>query len=58
MAFTEDIFEKCTQNKNKKFKNQLPKGVLKNLEKFYGTHLCQIHFLNRVSDLNPATVLK
>ena len=34
------------------------KGVLKNLAKFTGKHLCQCLFLNEVTSLRPATLLK
>ena len=34
------------------------KGVLKNFTKFTVKHLCQNHFLNKVADLRPATLLK
>ena len=34
------------------------KGVLKNVTKFTGKHLCQSLFLNKVVDLRPATLLK
>ena len=34
------------------------KGVLRNLTKFTGKHLCQSLFLNKVAGLRPATLLK
>ena len=34
------------------------KGVLRNFEKFTGKHMCQSLFLNKVSGLRPATLLK
>ena len=34
------------------------KGVLKTFAKFTGKHLCQNLFLNRVTGLRPATLLK
>ena len=34
------------------------KGVLRNLTKFKGKHLCQSLFLNKVAGLRPATLLK
>ena len=34
------------------------KGVLKNLTKFTGKHLCQSLFFNKVSGLRPATLLE
>ena len=34
------------------------KGVLKNVTKFTGRHLCQSLFFNKVTDLRPATLLK
>ena len=34
------------------------KGVLKNLAKFTGKHLCWSRFLNKVTGLRPATSLK
>ena len=34
------------------------KGVLRNLTKFPGKHLCQSLFFNKVAGLNPATLLK
>ena len=36
----------------------LRKGVLRNFVKFTGKHLCQSLFLNKVSGLRPATLLK
>ena len=36
----------------------IKKGVLRNFAKFTGKHLCQRHFLNKVADLRPATLLK
>ena len=32
--------------------------VLRNITKFTGKHLCQSHFLNTVTGLRPATLLK
>ena len=34
------------------------KGVLRNLPKLTGKHLCQILFFNKVAGLRPATLLK
>ena len=34
------------------------KGVLRNLTKFTGKHLCQSLFLNKVAGLRPTTLLK
>ena len=34
------------------------KGVLRNLTKFTGTHLCQSLFFNKVAALKPAALLK
>ena len=34
------------------------KGVLKNLAKFTGKHLCRSLFFNKVADLRPATLLQ
>ena len=34
------------------------KGVLENFAKFYGKHLCQSLFFNKVAALRPATLLK
>ena len=34
------------------------KGVLRNLAKFTGKHLCQSLFFNKVGDFRPATLLK
>ena len=34
------------------------KGVLKNIAKFTGKHLCQNLFLNKIAGLRPATSLK
>ena len=34
------------------------KGILKNLAKFTGKHLCRSLFLNKVAGLNPAFLLK
>ena len=34
------------------------KGVLRNLPKMAGKHLCQILLFNKVSGLRPATLLK
>ena len=34
------------------------KGVLRNLSKFIGKHLCQVLFYNKVAGLEPATLLK
>ena len=34
------------------------KGVLRNLTKFIGKHLCQNPFFNKVAGLRPATLLK
>ena len=34
------------------------KGVLRNLAKFTGKHMCQGLFLNKVAGLRPATLLK
>ena len=36
----------------------IKKGVLKNLAKFTGKHLCQSLFFNKVAGLRPATSLK
>ena len=36
----------------------LKQGVLKNLAKFKGKHLCQSLFSNKVEDLRSATLLK
>ena len=36
----------------------LKQGVLKNLAKFKGKHLCQSFFSNKVEDLRSATLLK
>ena len=36
----------------------MKKGVLENLAEFTGKHLCQSLFLNKVSGLRPATLLK
>ena len=33
-------------------------GVLKNVARFTGTHLCRSHFLNKVAGLKSATLLK
>ena len=35
----------------------MKKGVLRNLTKFTGKHLCQSLFFNKVTDLRPATLL-
>ena len=34
------------------------KGVLRKLTKFTGKHLCQSHFLNKVTAIRPETLLK
>ena len=34
------------------------KGVLRNVAKFTGRHLCQSLFFNKVASLRPATLLK
>ena len=34
------------------------KGVLRNIAKFTGKHLCQSLFFNKVAGLRPATLLK
>ena len=34
------------------------KGLLRNLSKFIGKHLCQSLFFNKVAGLRPATLLK
>ena len=34
------------------------KGVLRKFAKFTGKHLCQSHFLNKVADFRPATLIK
>ena len=34
------------------------KGVLRNISKFAGKHLCQSVFFNKVAGLRPATLLK
>ena len=34
------------------------KGILRNLTKFTGKHLCQSIFLNKVAGIRPATLLK
>ena len=36
----------------------LKKGVLRNFAKFWGKHLCQCLFFNKVAGLRPATLLK
>ena len=36
----------------------MKKGVLRNLTKFTGKHLCQSLFFNKVAGLGPATLLK
>ena len=36
----------------------MKKGVVKNLAKFKGKHLCQSLFFNKVAGLRPATLLK
>ena len=34
------------------------KGVLRNLTKFAGKHLCQSLFFNKIASLRPATFFK
>ena len=36
----------------------MKKGVLRNVTRFTGKHLCQSLFFNKVADLRPATLLK
>ena len=36
----------------------MKKGVLENIAKFIGKHLCQSLFFNKVEGLRPATLLK
>ena len=56
----DESFEKskCCSNRNSRPQVFCKKGVLRNLIKFTGKHLCQSLFFNKFAGLRPATLLK
>ena len=57
------VFQKASQNSQLNIRSSHPevfcqKGVLKNLEKFTGKHLCWSLFFNKVAGGKPETYLK
>ena len=51
-------FTKCYKFRNSHQRCSVTKGVLRNVAKFTGKHLCQSLFLNNVAGLRQATLLK
>ena len=52
-TFSEAVVQRCSVKKV-----FCKKGVLKNIAKFTGKHLCQSLFLNKYAGLRPITLLK
>ena len=49
---------RCAISRSSHWRCSNEKGVLRNLTKFTGKHLCQSLFFNKVAGLRPTTLLK